>query len=994
MRLVIDLQSCQSGSRLGGIGRYSSELAKAMARNTRGHELWLMLSSILPAPIAQVRSEFSDLIPQDQIVVFNSPSKIAELSGNKAKVRSAEMIREAFLADLQPDMVHVSSLFEGLQEDVVTSVGNIYPAQRTAVTLYDLIPLVQRKQYLSNADALAHYLGKIENLKKSELLLSISDFSRIEAIDLLGIRPDRVVNISSAADKRFQPLEVSADDAHSLREKYSISRKFLMYTGSFDQRKNHANLISAFGKVPSHVRKDYQLVIVGNGWDAIYSELRGVAQRAGLEDDEVIFAGHVSDADLLPLYNLCYLFVFPSLAEGFGLPVLEAMSCGIPTIGSNCTSIPEVIGWADAMFDPKSVESIAEKIHQGLANGDFRTQLRARGIEQAKKFSWDESARRAIDAFEARVDVLGAKSRSFSAVTRFRPDTNAEDHVVEALTNVEGIEDLPDGALLEMSQSISLNRFGIQALDASFATTNPAKIGWVTSWNTRCGIASYSSFLVEDFFDKVKIFAADTTDQVQADEDNVIRCWQAGVADPLDRLTSAIDKTDVDAIVIQFNYGFFDFTMLSRFIENQVNAGRRVFVALHSTRDPSEVKRLILLSDAFVLCDGVLVHTMNDVAVLSKIGVKSNVHLLPQGVIDRKPAPIDAVSFKGLRVIGTYGFALPSKGLLEVLEAFADLRAKGLSDLHLLMVNAEYPAFVSTDLIAQIRARVDALGLAAHVTMVTDYLSDAESLGYLQHADIVVYGYQDTGESSSAAVRMGLASRRPVAVTPSEIFTDVRASVFVLPGHTPEDIATGLRKLLDLDMANDKAASTVLRAAQAWVRAHEYGSIARHLFWLVSKPRAQHIDYYLPPSFKLKAGSNEFRFKAGLLPLKTSVGAASGTSIKTTNRSGHLLFGPWFSVAPGKYRAQIFGEVGNGGVGPANFEIVIAGGSKMLAKSDMNSKDGMVGDVLFEVPEEGCTDLEVRVWVGEHSDILVSELALKPYVDPKVIEIEYMSIEN
>ncbi len=163
MRIVIDLQSCQSGSRLGGIGRYSMELAKAMARNPRNHEFWLMLSSLLPQSISQVRHAFSDLIPQDQMVIFNTPTKIAELANNKAKVRAAELIREGFLKELNPDIVHVSSLFEGLHEDVVTSVGQLFPCQRTAVTLYDLIPLVQRERYLkigraSSRERLCHNL--------------------------------------------------------------------------------------------------------------------------------------------------------------------------------------------------------------------------------------------------------------------------------------------------------------------------------------------------------------------------------------------------------------------------------------------------------------------------------------------------------------------------------------------------------------------------------------------------------------------------------------------------------------------------------------------------------------------------------------------------------------------------------------------------------------------------------------------------------------------
>src|ERR1022692_1843846 len=106
MRIAIDMQSAQSGSRMGGIGRYSIELAKAMARNSRGHDLWRVMNNLLPLPIVDVRCAFSDLLPQDRIRVFDAHSGIAEHGNNKAKVRAAELIREDFICGLKPDVVH------------------------------------------------------------------------------------------------------------------------------------------------------------------------------------------------------------------------------------------------------------------------------------------------------------------------------------------------------------------------------------------------------------------------------------------------------------------------------------------------------------------------------------------------------------------------------------------------------------------------------------------------------------------------------------------------------------------------------------------------------------------------------------------------------------------------------------------------------------------------------------------------------------------------
>src|ERR1700683_132390 len=137
MRIAIDLQSCQSGSRLGGIGRYSLELCKAMALVATDHDLFVVLSNLIPETEADVRSALASYVPQDQIRVFNAVANISDFKNNKAKVKAAELIREDFLVSLKPNIVHVTSLIEGFSEDVVTSIGNFYPAERTAVTLYD-----------------------------------------------------------------------------------------------------------------------------------------------------------------------------------------------------------------------------------------------------------------------------------------------------------------------------------------------------------------------------------------------------------------------------------------------------------------------------------------------------------------------------------------------------------------------------------------------------------------------------------------------------------------------------------------------------------------------------------------------------------------------------------------------------------------------------------------------------------------------------------------
>ena len=400
MRIVIDLQGCQSGSKRGRIGRYSMDLAKAMARKPREHDLWLVLSALMPESIAEIRSAFDGLIPRDRIQVFDLAPDIAIRTARSAKVKAAEVIREDFLQLLRPDFVHVASLFEGFDEDVVTSAGQNFSDYKTAVTLYDLIPLMNSSLYLADGKRRDFYERKIQNIKKADLLLAISEFSRSEAIDLLGMHPDNVVNISSAVDPRFTPTYVDLDKSSRVLSRYGIRRRFLMYTARFDLLRNQTNLIAAFALLPRELRTDYQLVVVGKGSEDALNQLKQLVEKSGLDADEVVFPGHVVDIDLVALYNLCHLFVLPSLAEGFGLPALEAMSCGTATVGSNLTSVPEVIGWSEALFDPTSPQLIAKKIYQVLTDTGFLQALRDHGLSQAKKFSWARTAESAFDAFE------------------------------------------------------------------------------------------------------------------------------------------------------------------------------------------------------------------------------------------------------------------------------------------------------------------------------------------------------------------------------------------------------------------------------------------------------------------------------------------------------------------------------------------------------------------------------------------------------------------
>ncbi|MFA7588209.1 MAG: glycosyltransferase, partial [Novosphingobium sp.] len=422
MRIVIDLQGAQStanGNR--GIGRYSIALAKAMARNRGTHEIVIALSDLFPDTVEPIRKEFEGLLPRDSIRVWTMPGPVARLQeDNDWRRRAAELARETFLASLRPDIVLVSSLFEGLVDDAVTSVGTIPGTPPVAVILFDLIPFIHRKPYLENPAVERWYLEKIEHLRRADLLLSISEASRQEGLTHLQLREDRCVSISTDADPQFGRIDVPLAREQALRTRYALDRPFVMYTGGIDHRKNIEGLISAFAKLPADVRERHQLAIVCSVQPSEKDRLEAFARAAGLPEGGLVLTGFVPEEDLIALYNVCALFIFPSWHEGFGLPALEAMRCGAPVIGSNLSSIPEVIGLEEALFDPRSEQAMMAALERGLTDADYRARLVAHGEAQAGRFSWDVSAERAIAAMEKLVAAPAASRAATTASTRPR----------------------------------------------------------------------------------------------------------------------------------------------------------------------------------------------------------------------------------------------------------------------------------------------------------------------------------------------------------------------------------------------------------------------------------------------------------------------------------------------------------------------------------------------------------------------------------------------
>lgn len=1213
MRILIDLQPVQGESRFRGIGRYALSLALAIAGQKNGHEVFIVLNNTSKDAVNSIKAQFGNLLPESRILVFDIPFRIRE--NNPAdgwKTRISEIIREDFLNSLEPDVILTTSLFEGFLDDIATSV-KLMPAKAVnAVIIYDLIPLMNKDIFFKDKVYKDYYMRKIEHLKKADILLSISDYTKKEAVESLEIDGERFCTIYAGCGSRFKPMPVDdgladADkfDKGKFLSGFSISKPFVMYAGAFDRHKNCHRLIKAFASKKYDFKKGYQLVLAGKIDDRNKHTVLAYARSLNLTGKDVIMTGYVSDDDLIRLYNLCALFVFPSLHEGFGFPPLEAMSCGAAVIASNAASLPEVIGRDDAMFDPNITSSIEEKINGVLSNPEFLGELRKYSLKRAKKFSWDACAEKAIKAFEIadeqksamhgragredwariRAGRAGRRTLLIDAVASAVPDkktlTNSDLIKISSsiynnnrtsysvtgssalpqkitwrvegpfdssyslalinretarslsklgheviLHSTEGPGDYPPNAeFLKLNPDIDLmykksftakpedamvqsrNLYpprvgdmrsrlnllhhyaweetgfphewienfnehlgGITALsshvkkiltdnglivpagvsgcgidhweriipDNSFKT--PAKnfrflhvsscfprkgidvllksfclaftekddvsliiktfpnphndldrlldetrkshagcpdiiviekdlkdeqlkalyaqchalvapsraegfglplaeamlsglavittgwggqldfcgedtawlidysfkkarthfnlfdsvwaepdinglaeilkyiyslpelerteksrkgrnvlldnfkwsdvtgrlissarkwstalqpprpsTGWVTSWNVKCGIASYSNHLTGGDFPDLTIFAPLTEQTIAADSENVLRCWNYEDK-TLEALFSAVISKKIDILVIQFNYGFFDLPVFSEFIKKLADKKIITVITLHSTTDPVHApdKKLSILAGALKTCGRVVVHSINDLNNLKALGVVENVALFPHGIINY----VDNVNKGHTKhrgnafTIASYGYFLPHKGLMELIGAFSILlkKVKNIT-LNLKMINAEYPIPESSNLIKEAAKKIKRLGLEDKVELITDFLPDEISLKYLSQCDLAVFPYQRTGESTSAAVRYGIASGCNVAVSPLPIFDDIAETVWYLPGADSASIAEGIERIIGEIKPGSPEAVKKAENAEAWRLSHRYSKL-------------------------------------------------------------------------------------------------------------------------------------------------------------------------
>jgi len=266
----------------------------------------------------------------------------------------------------------------------------------TVVSVHD-VSFLEHPEYFTRARALQLRITVARTVRFAARIITGTEFARDSILRAYGLSADRVTVIADAANPFFR----AANRAYAVRgveERFGIRAPFVLTVGDLQPRKNHIGLIHAFGRLlAQYPELPHHLVLAGK--DTWHGErVREAARQSGVAD-RIHLTGFVSDIDLLQLYNACDCFAFPSLYEGFGLPVLEAMACGRAVVCSDTSSIPEVAGNAAVLFDPAREQDITSALSKVLLNPDLRTRLERMGQAQAAHFTWSKTAEATLELY-------------------------------------------------------------------------------------------------------------------------------------------------------------------------------------------------------------------------------------------------------------------------------------------------------------------------------------------------------------------------------------------------------------------------------------------------------------------------------------------------------------------------------------------------------------------------------------------------------------------
>ncbi len=349
------------GSSVTGIGRYTIQLAEALHNANGDVELILIAAGSLGA-----------LAPQNIPYIQLKTAKLLPALLTSGSVQLPGIARRHSL-----DVIH----------DPTGAAPFAFGTGRakSVTTIHDVVPL-SFPGVSTRLDSLIYTRWLPRITPRLNAIITVSEASKRDIIHHYKLRPERVHAIPNAADAHFHPA--TPEDIDRVRAKYALPERYLLFVGSIEERKNLKRVLEAYSRIQHNIPQ--RLVIVGpKKWK--YQQITTALQDLNLEES-VIFTGYADQADLPVIYSGSDAFIYPSLYEGFGMPPLEAMACGVPVITSNTSSLPEVVGEAALLVDPYDVEALAGAMQKIVTDADLSARLRAAGLARAAGFSWERSA--------------------------------------------------------------------------------------------------------------------------------------------------------------------------------------------------------------------------------------------------------------------------------------------------------------------------------------------------------------------------------------------------------------------------------------------------------------------------------------------------------------------------------------------------------------------------------------------------------------------------
>lgn len=357
MRIGIDGRYIQD--HFPGIGRYTYNLVQALTKAA----------------------------PEDSFVLLHNP-KLVNTRYDLGTLQSPnlEIVAVEVPTFSLAEQWRLPSIVRGLRLDLFHSPYYLKPYLLpcpSVVNIYDLISRLY-PEYVSSGARVIFEMAIRLAIVTSRLVISVSQSAKEDLVRLLGVPPSKVWVTPLGVDSQFKPVNEKA--IFNLRQKHDLPEGYILYLGTNKPHKNLARLVGAFAKA----KTERKLVLAGKE-DPRYSEAHEVTKQLGLQD-RVVFLGQVSEDDLPALYSGAALFVFPSLYEGFGLPLLEAMACGVPVISSSTSSLPEIAGQAAVMVAPLDLSQLARALERVLGDSNLRASMHEEGLKQAAQFSWERTA--------------------------------------------------------------------------------------------------------------------------------------------------------------------------------------------------------------------------------------------------------------------------------------------------------------------------------------------------------------------------------------------------------------------------------------------------------------------------------------------------------------------------------------------------------------------------------------------------------------------------